>query len=57
VTDLRIGQIGHDLGPRAFGGPAQLLSMTTHYELKFAKLRIGITSQFTLKRWKCKRLL
>jgi len=50
VTDLRIGQIGHDLGPRAFGGPAQLLSMTTHYELKFAKLRIGITSQFTLKR-------
>jgi len=23
-TDLRIGQIGHGLGPRAFGGPAQL---------------------------------
>jgi len=22
-TDLRIGQIGHGLGPRAFGGPAQ----------------------------------
>jgi len=24
VTDLCIGQIGHGLGPRAFGGPAQL---------------------------------
>jgi len=22
-TDLRIGEIGHGLGPRAFGGPAQ----------------------------------
>jgi len=31
VTDLRIGQTGHGLGPRAFGGPAQLLLMTTQY--------------------------
>jgi len=23
-TDLRIGKIGHGLGPRTFGGPAQL---------------------------------
>jgi len=28
---LSIGQIGHDLGPRAFGGPAQLFSVTTQY--------------------------
>jgi len=28
VTDLRIG---HGLGPRAFGGPAQLFPMTTQY--------------------------
>ena len=27
-TDLRIGQIGHGLGPRAFGCPAQLFPMT-----------------------------
>jgi len=31
VTDLRIGQIGHGLGPRAFGGSAQLFPMTTQY--------------------------
>jgi len=31
VTDLRISQIGHGLGPRAFGGPAQLLPMTTQH--------------------------
>jgi len=29
VTDLRICQIGHGLGPRAFGGSAQLFPMTT----------------------------
>jgi len=28
VTDLRMGQIGHGLGP------AQLIPMTTHYKLK-----------------------
>jgi len=28
VTDLRIGQLGHGLEPRAFCGPAQLL----HYD-------------------------
>jgi len=28
-TDLRIGQIGHGLGLRGFGGPAQLFPMTT----------------------------
>ena len=33
VTDLRIGQIGHGLGPRAFRGPAQLFPMTTQYSL------------------------
>jgi len=31
VTDLRIGQIGHGLEPRAFGDPAQLLPVATHY--------------------------
>ena len=30
-TDLRISQIGHGLGTRAFGGPVQLVPMTTHY--------------------------
>jgi len=30
-TDLRIGQTGHGLGPRAFVGPAQLFPMTTQY--------------------------
>jgi len=30
VVDLRIG---HGLGPRAFGGPAQLVPMTTHCSL------------------------
>jgi len=29
--DLRIGQIGHGLGPRAVWGPAQLLPIMTHY--------------------------
>jgi len=29
VTDLRIGQIDHGLGPGAFGGPAQFFPMTT----------------------------
>jgi len=29
VTDLRIGQIGHGLGPRAFEGPTQLFLMMT----------------------------
>jgi len=24
VTDLHVGQIGHGLGPRAFGGPAKI---------------------------------
>jgi len=28
-TDLRIGQIGHGLGSRAFEEPAQLVPMTT----------------------------
>jgi len=41
-TDLRIG---HGLGSRA-----TILSMTTQCYLKFAKLRRGITWQFTLKR-------
>jgi len=31
VTDLRIGQIGHGLGPRAFWGPVQAFPMTTQY--------------------------
>jgi len=31
VTDLRIGQKGHGLMPRAFEGPAQLFPMTTQY--------------------------
>jgi len=31
VTDFRISQIGHGLGPRAFLGPAQLLPMTTQH--------------------------
>ena len=35
VTNLRIGQIGHGLGPRAFGGLGQLFPMTTQCELKF----------------------
>jgi len=53
VTDLRIGQIGDGLGPRLFGGPAQLFLMTADYiTLKIAKQRRGITSQFTLKRAK-----
>jgi len=51
-TDLRIGQVGHGLEPHAFGDPAQLLPMTTIINLKTAKLRRGITSQFTLKRAK-----
>ena len=51
-TDLRIGQIGHGLGPRAFGGPAQPLLWELNINLKFVKLRRGITSQFTLKRAK-----
>jgi len=29
VTDLRIDQIGHGLGPRTFGGPTQLFPMTS----------------------------
>jgi len=31
MTDLRTGQIGHGLEPRAFGGPAQFFPMTTQY--------------------------
>jgi len=31
MTDLRIGQIGHGLGPRAFAGPAQRFPMTAQY--------------------------
>jgi len=31
VTDLRIGHIGHDLVPRAYGAPAQLFPITTQY--------------------------
>jgi len=46
VTDLRI-----DLQVPRFWSPAQLI-MKTHYQLKFAKLCRGITSQFTLKRAK-----
>jgi len=34
AADLRIGQVGHGLGPRAFGANTQLLPMTTHYWLK-----------------------
>jgi len=45
VTDLRIGQIGHGIGPRAT--PCDDDSL-----LKFGKLRRGTTSQFTLKRAK-----
>ena len=52
MTDLRIGQIAHGLGPRAFGGPATLLSVTVIINLKFAKLRRGVTSQFSLTRTK-----
>jgi len=31
VTDLRIGQIGHGLGSRAFRSPTQLFPVTTQY--------------------------
>jgi len=31
VTGLRIGQIAHGLGPRDFGGPAQLFPIMTQY--------------------------
>jgi len=34
VTDLRIGQIGHGLGPRAFRGLAQIFPKTTQRSLK-----------------------
>ena len=46
-TDLRISHISHGLGPRA--SPSYNYSLLT---LKFAKVRRGITSQFTLKRAK-----
>ena len=50
VTDLRIDQIGHGQGPRAFGGPRNSVLWRLNINYKFAKLRRGITSQFTLKR-------
>jgi len=37
VTELRIGQMGDGLGPRAFGGPAQIFPMTTQCQLKICK--------------------
>jgi len=52
VTDLHIGQIGHGLGLRVFWGPAQLLLWRLIINLKIAKLRSRITSQFTSKREK-----
>ena len=52
VTDLRIGQIGHGLGSRAFGVPRNSFLWRLIIKLKFGKLRRGITSQFTLKRAK-----
>jgi len=52
VTDLRIGQIGHGLGSRAFGVPRNSFPWRLIIKLKFGKLRRGITSQYTLKRAK-----
>ena len=49
VTDLRIA---HGLGPRAFGAPLNSFLSWLMANLKFGKLRRGITSQFTLIR-KC----
>jgi len=51
VTDLRIGQIGHGPGSRAFAAPRNSLWRLLN-NFTFAKLRRGITSQFTLKRAK-----
>jgi len=61
VTDSRIGQIGHVLGPRVYRAPSSffLWRLITNLkfitDLKFAKLHGGITSQFTLKRAKMQR--
>ena len=52
MTDLRIGQVGHGLGPRYLGAPRDSFPLPLNINLKFAKLRRGIALQVTLKRAK-----
>jgi len=52
VTDFRRGQIDHGLETRVLSAPCNSLLWRLIIYLKFAKLRRGITSQFTLKRAK-----